>query len=174
MKQHRRLSFSALSLDLVTLLPVLAVLVIISLALIGWMLDIPVLKGVNPQWSAMRLITIICFFMSAAAIVFVQQRTEIRWTIIISRLFAVGISMVGLLTLISYLVEIKTGQEWSWAHSPLLSPFLGLATRMAIITAILFSIYGCALLLLAAAAGLAAGQNEQAVSRDTARLERKL
>lgn len=121
MKQHRRPLFSALSIELVSLLAVLAVLVIVSLALVGWVLDIPVLKGVSPHWTPMRIITIICFFMSAAAMASLQERTTIRWTIIVSRVFGVGISVVGLLTLASYLVELKTGQEWSWARSPLLT-----------------------------------------------------
>ena len=157
LKQHRRLLSSVVPVEnVITLLAVLAVLVIISLALVGWVLDIPILKGVSPQWTAMRIITIICFFMSAAAITIVQRRTTIRWTIILSRVFAAGIIVVGLLTLVSYLVELKTGQEWSWALSPLLSPFLASATRMAVITAILFSIYGCVLLLLAAGSRRAA------------------
>ena len=156
LKQLRRLLSAVVPTDLVTLLAVLAVLVTISLALVGWVLNIPSLKGVSPQWTAMRIITIICFFMSAAVMTIVQRRSTIRWTIILSRVFAAAIIVVSLLTLVSYIVELKTGQEWPWALSPLLSPFLTSATRMAVITAILFSIYGCVLLLLAAGSRRAA------------------
>ena len=147
MKHDRRLLFSVQSSESVSLLAVLAVVIIVTLALIGWLLDIPVLKGISPQWAAMRAITIACFFMSAAAMVILQQGAAIRGATIIARIFAAAIIMVGLLTLTSYLVELRTGQEWSWAMSPLLSPFLASTARMAVITAILFSIYGCVLLL---------------------------
>jgi len=148
MKQHRRLPFPAVSMELVSLLAILVVVIIASLALIGWVLDIAVLRGVGQQWTAMRTSTIMCFYMSAAAMVIIQQRIEIRWIVISSRLLAIWITTVSLLSLVSYLVELQTAQEWSWTHSLLLSPFLAPANRMAVITAILFSIYGGVLLLL--------------------------
>ena len=134
--------------ELVSLLALLVVVIIASLALIGWVLDIAVLRDMGQQWTAMRASTIMCFFMSAAAMVIIQQRIEIKWIVISSRLLAVWIIAVSLLTLVSYLVKLQTGQEWSWTHDLLLSPFLASANRMAVITAILFSIYGGVLLLL--------------------------
>ncbi|MRR17955.1 MAG: hypothetical protein EG826_16020 [Deltaproteobacteria bacterium] len=147
MKQHRRLPFSAVSMEVISLLAILVVAIIASLALIGWVLDIAFLRGLGPQWTAMRPITIMCFFMSAAAMVIIQQRIESRWIVISSRLLAIWITVVSFLSLVSYLVKLQTGQEWSWTHSLLLSPFLAPGNRMAIITAILFSIYGGVLLL---------------------------
>ena len=86
--------------------------------------------------------------MSAAAMVIILQRIEIKWIVISSRLLAIWVTAVSFLSLASYLVKLQTGQEWSWTHSLLLSPFLAPENRMAVITAILFSIYGGVLLLL--------------------------
>ena len=92
---------------------------------------------------------IICFFMATAAMIILRQTAKIGWPIIVVRMFAATITIVGLLTLACYLVELRTRQEWSWALNPFPGLFLATATRMAVLAAILFTIYGCVLLLLA-------------------------
>ncbi len=131
-------------------LGVLVAFVIGGLDLVGWALDIGIIKSVNPLWTSMRIITALCFLMSAAALACLQGMAPIRWKVVVSRMFVVAVGAVGLLTVASYLVELQTGQEWSWARGPFLNLFLASATRMAVITAILFSLFGCVILLIGA------------------------
>jgi PAS domain S-box-containing protein len=57
--------------------------------------------------------------------------------------------VAGLASVAAWLVELATGHEWLGGHHPLLKPFLDQdTTRMAILTGILFTDFGCVLLLL--------------------------
>lgn len=55
---------------------------------------------------------------------------------------------MGLITVASYLFELRTGHAWSVAHAPFLKLFLTPPGRMAIITAALFSLFGVVVILL--------------------------
>jgi len=117
--------------------------------LIGGALDLTLLKSTDPHWSPMKVITALCFLLSAAALVVQQSGVSNRRKALFSQIFGVAVSAVGLLTVASYLVELSIGREWSWARYPLLNLFLSPTTRMPIITDLLFFIFGAVLCLLA-------------------------
>ncbi len=130
---------------------VTAIAVVFAIAvldLVGWLLGIPLLKGVDPQFTPMKVVTAICFLMSAAALACLRGNKQVRWKLRLSRLFGAATGVAGLLTATSYLYEIATGHQWSWVNNPLLQLFLAPSPRMALITAILFSLFGCVLLLI--------------------------
>jgi len=137
-----------LSAESVGRLAIILVSIISILTLFGWMIGIDILKSINPHFTAMRVVTALCFLLSAAALVCIKNRSAGHWQIKVSRLFSSAVSTIGLLTIICYLVELQTGQEWAWAHNSFLN-FLNVpADRMAIITAILFFVFGFVLILL--------------------------
>jgi PAS domain S-box-containing protein len=137
-----------LSAESVGRLAIILVSIISILTLFGWMIGVDILKSINPHFTAMRVVTALCFLLSAAALVCIKNRSAGHWQIKVSRLFSSAVSTIGLLTIICYLVELQTGHEWAWAHNSFLN-FLNVpADRMAIITAILFFVFGFVLILL--------------------------
>jgi len=133
-----------------------AVFAIAGLALVGWVFDIATLKSVSPQWTSMHKITILCFFMSAAALTFSREGTAGRRAAA-ARVSGVVVSAAGLITAATYLFELAVGREWSPGTWPVLRLFLTEDTRMAAITAIVFSGFGCVLILFASRSRRAAG-----------------
>ena len=59
------------------------------------------------------------------------------------------VGLVGLLTIVAYAIKMITGQEPSLGDAPFLNLLLTPPARMALLTAIVFLIIGCALVLLA-------------------------
>ncbi|MGA3282644.1 MAG: PAS domain S-box protein [Smithella sp.] len=148
MERSWSLNIFPLSAESFSRLAIILVFIISISTLLGWMIGIDILKSINPHFTAMRVVTALCFLLSAAALVFIKNRSAGHWQIKVSRLFSAAVSIIGLLTVICYLVELQTGHEWAWAHNAFLN-FLNVpADRMAIITAILFSIFGFILILL--------------------------
>jgi len=148
MKRSWSLNIFPLSAESISRLAIILVSIISILTLLGWMTGIDILKSINPHFTAMRVVTALCFLLSAAALFCIKNRSAGHWQIKVSRLFSATVSIIGLLTVICYLVELQTGQQWAWAHNTFLN-FLHVPTdRMAIITAIFFSVFGFVLILL--------------------------
>ena len=148
MERSRSLNIFPLSAESVSRLAIFLVFIISILTLFGWMIGVDILKSINPHFAAMRVVTALCFLLSAAALVCIKNRSAGHWQIKVSRLFSAAVSIIGLLTVISYLVELQTGHQWAWVHNSFFSFLHVPADRMAIITAILFSVFGFVLILL--------------------------
>jgi PAS domain S-box-containing protein len=156
MKRSLRSFLFPVSIESVIWLAIILVFIISILTIFGWILGIKILKSINPYFTDMRIVTALCFLLSAASLTCIHGKSTKRRRIIASRLFAIVISTIGLLTVVCYLVELQTGHSWTWAHSPLLFFLHAPTDRMAIITAILFSVFGFVLLLLGASSRRAA------------------
>jgi PAS domain S-box-containing protein len=126
------------------------VFTISALALVGWILNITALKSVSPQWTAMREVTILCFFLSAAGLTCLRGSAPRRGRVLIARWCGIVVAALGLVTVATYSLDTAKGGEWSWATAPFFNLFLAEPTRMAIITALLFAGFGCVILLLSA------------------------
>jgi PAS domain S-box-containing protein len=134
------------------------VVCIAGMTLAGWAFDVQLLKGISPHWTAMRVITALCFLLSVVALGCLYGDAPARWRIILSRVLGVVVAAVAVLTLAIFLIELTSGQEWTEAHRPVLNLFLDLEkTRMAVITAMLFAVFGGILVLLGARWRWAAG-----------------
>ena len=150
MRQRFNLRLSSFSAPAIGSWAIGVVLTISLLTLIGRMLDIHWIQGFGQRSTPMRVITAICCLLSAAALVCLRPKTPARSRIIASRICGVVVGVVGLLSVAAWLVELATGREWLGGHYPFLKLFLDRdTTRMAIMTGILFSDFGCILLLLA-------------------------
>jgi diguanylate cyclase (GGDEF)-like protein/PAS domain S-box-containing protein len=110
--------------------------------LIGWFLDIQILKSILPHWEAMKPNTALGFVLSGLALNFLQSKQELQRRV--AQGLAVAIATLGLLTLSEYLFG------WNWGIDQLLfSDKSGvIATsnpgRMSPVSAFNFSLMGCA------------------------------
>jgi PAS domain S-box-containing protein len=138
-------------------LAIIIMIIIVGFDLLGWALDITVLKSVSPQWTSMRIITAICFLASASVLVSLRLGFTNRMRRAVSGALGAAVCSIGLLTAMSYRVELLTGHEWSLIHLPLLGAFLASPDRMSVITAIIFFNIGCVLILLGSGNRRAAG-----------------
>jgi PAS domain S-box-containing protein len=147
--QHWHSRFLFLSVKSVAWLAIITVLAISLLALTGWLLDLTPLKSILPQWVTMKITTAICLALLAIELAFLNKSpANIRKRILLQAPGMV-VGLVGLITIILYLAVIITGRE-PLSGSPLLhSLFWAPATRMALLTAILFLFSGGILTLLA-------------------------
>jgi PAS domain S-box-containing protein len=123
-----------------------AVFLIGSLTLVGWMLDIPLLKSIRPEWNSMKVVTAICLMMAAVALACSQAAK--LWKRRLSQMLVAVLCFVALLSLCTYSVVLVTGRDPFWTSLPLLDLFLAPSDRMAVLTAIIFLGLGCSLALL--------------------------
>ena len=157
MKQPAMRKFAPLSTASVGTAAIVLSIVVSVLALAGYLLGNPFLEGINPRFTPMKIITAVCFLMSAAALLCLRQKTPGRKKMTLVRALGGAVGVVGILTFVTYLVELHTGQPWPVAHAPFFDLFLSPSGRMAVITSALFSIYGCVLVLLASGGLKSAG-----------------
>ena len=119
------------------------------LDLFGWILNIPVLKSINPAWTPMKPITAVSLFLSAILLTLIIRGIRGRKIRIICYMAAILICLAGMMTIADYLIHLLFNKDF---HSsfPFLSWFLSHDVRMAIITAIVLFFSGVILILLIA------------------------
>ena len=137
-------------------LAILIVLAISFLDLLGWTLDIPLLKSIRSQWNPMKIITAICMVLSATGLALLNRGPSDVRRRMASLSSGTLVALVGLLTIAVYSIELTTGREAALATAPFVHLFWSQAGRMALLTAILFLDIGCVLVLLAAGSRRAA------------------
>jgi signal transduction histidine kinase/ActR/RegA family two-component response regulator len=130
-------------------LAIMIVFAIGFLALIGWMLNITLLKSVKPGWIRMSVITATCLILAALELALRQKNPSTVRQSLILQTPGILVGMVGLLTIVLYVVAIYTGEEPSPGDGLFLNLLWAPGTRITLLTAVLFLIVGCALVLLA-------------------------
>jgi two-component system, cell cycle sensor histidine kinase and response regulator CckA len=76
-----------------------------ALVLIGWVLDVPVLKSVLPGLSTMKVNTALALVLAGVSLGF----SSVGWSRRLATTFAVAAGMLGLLTVLEYLVGRNFG-----------------------------------------------------------------
>ena len=115
------------------------------LVLMGWAFDIVWLKSIRPEWNSMRIVTAICLIIAATGLACLGG--EQKWKRTLSQAGAVIICLMALLNLFVYGILIFSHHEPSFVAWPVFNLFLASSDRMAVITALIFLGFGCALLL---------------------------
>ena len=128
---------------------IIIVFVISFSALAGWIFNITLLTSIKPQWVTIRVVTAICLALSVIGLALLQWRPLGLSRSIVPHIPGILVGLVGLLTVLAYATKMVTGQESSLADTPLMNLFLAPEARMALLTAIIFLIMGCALVLFA-------------------------
>jgi PAS domain S-box-containing protein len=162
---RRRFRFLPYTTQAVAWLAISVVLVLSLLDLLGWLFNVPLLKSISPQWIPMKAITALCFIFLAVALALVLKggREEGRkggsgnGRILVIRALASVAILVGVLTVLDYVIDMANGQGNPMHGIPFVHAFLTPDARMALLTAFLLMFFGSAILLLASGRARAAG-----------------
>jgi PAS domain S-box-containing protein len=124
------------------------VLAISLIDLIGWIFNLTIFKSISDQWIPMKIITAICFIITAISlmVIYLRYSSLLIKTFIYSVI--VFLCLVSLLTIYAYAFKLSSGQESALAGSPFFNSFLSDKQRMALLSAINFLLIGCILILL--------------------------
>lgn len=137
-------SFRKLSLILSSL-----ILLISTSVLVGWVLDISILKSVSPSWVSMKANTALCFFLSAISIFFINRNNGKDKPF--SKLILLAVSsgliiLIGFTSFSEYLLNFNAGiDELFFKDGNLIGT--SHPGRMAPSTAICFMLFGFSFLL---------------------------
>jgi PAS domain-containing protein len=119
-----------------------------SVVLIGWILDIPVLKSISPGFVAMKANTAICFILIGLSLWLSQARWQGNRTARrIARLCAFVVFLTGFLTFLEYMLGWDLGIDQLLFKEPATAILTSSPGRMAFNASIIFVIISIALLL---------------------------
>lgn len=114
-----------------------------TLVLLGWLIDVPALRTLLPGTNPMVASTAVCFILTGISL-WLQRRPAARGARWVARMLASAAAVIGLLELSEYLFGWEVGPDPTFnAVDP--GPFPG---EMAILTAITFALTGTALAIL--------------------------
>ncbi|MBX3066583.1 MAG: PAS domain S-box protein [Anaerolineae bacterium] len=118
----------------------LTAIVIGCLVIVGWLLNVPVLKSVYPSFTTMKFNTAIGIILAGSSLLVLNTRARI------AALLALVIIVLALLTLLEYQANLDLGIDQLFVHdaSEVLYP-----GRMSVITAVNFLVVGSALIIYA-------------------------
>jgi PAS domain S-box-containing protein len=122
-------------------------LVISLLDLVGWLFDITIFKSMSENWIPMKVVTAICFVLSALSLLIIQQKIRMRAIALIPAISGIFVFLIGITSAWIHLKLLKTGNESILSETPFLELFLSTPNRMALITAVNFSFIGAIILL---------------------------
>ncbi|HEX7037689.1 MAG TPA: PAS domain S-box protein [Pseudomonadales bacterium] len=121
-----------------------------ALVTIGWVLDLPALKGIAPDFATMKVNEALAFLLAGVALLLRPSAgaAEGRTTAArrAGRLAAVLAGLIGLLTVWQYASGIDLGIDERLIDDPNVGP-VGVPGRMSLFTAIGFVLFGAAMLL---------------------------
>jgi len=118
-----------------------------SLALAGWALDVPLLRGEVRGKLPIIPLSAVCFTIAGIALV-LAQFTSRRWAVWVSWLLAIGIGAVAITTLIEFVLGVPSGIGSLLFQDDILSSGARPSGRMAINTAFAFLFFALGLLIL--------------------------
>jgi PAS domain S-box-containing protein len=117
--------------------------------LIGWLLNIPVLKSFHPRLLSMKANTAACMALSGMALWLLQtKRAEQRINRRLAQGGALAVMTVGLLTLLEYVFHANFGIDQLLVRETAGAAITGYPGRMYPITALIFLLIGPAFPLL--------------------------
>ena len=93
---------------------ILTVFLISCLALLGWTFNIIPLMRIESDWVDMKIITAICFALSALELVFIKKSAFPSPCTFARRLPGILVGLVGLSTIVTYIARKVIGREVSY------------------------------------------------------------
>ena len=135
-----------------------AIAILGALVLVGWALDVPLLKGVLPGLATMKPNTALCFILGGVALGLPVGPPDSMAGRRIARLCGALVLLIGVATLAEYLFRVDVGLDALLFRAPHPAPGSPHPERMSQMTALSFACAGTALLLLNARRAQAATQ----------------
>jgi signal transduction histidine kinase len=113
------------------------VLIIGALVLVGWVMNIPILRDSGTA-SKMMPSTAVCFLLGGLAVVLEGGRGAARWAIIAARVLAIAVFLIALMTVAEHVLGASLGLDLLLFRDKVIAAAPGLPGRMAINTAAAF------------------------------------
>ncbi len=79
------------------------------LVILGWILDIPVLKSLNPEYISMKANTALCFIMSGIAVVLLYESNRSEWLKILAKCLLGFVMLISSINLLEYILGWNAG-----------------------------------------------------------------
>jgi PAS domain S-box-containing protein len=80
-----------------------------SLVILGWILNIQVLKSLNPEYISMKANTALCFIMSGIAVVLLYESNRTEWLKILARFLLGIVLLISSINLLEYILGWNAG-----------------------------------------------------------------
>jgi PAS domain S-box-containing protein len=122
--------------------------VLAFLDLAGWIFDISALKSILPHWTPMKIITAVCFVLTAISLIIIQLSLNEVLRKVLSGVSAIFIITVSILTIYVYLFSVITGHESQLTGVSFLKFFIAPESRMALLSGFNFLLVGFILYFL--------------------------
>ena len=123
------------------------VLIIGALVLVGWALNIPVLRDTGTG-SKMMPSTAVCFMLGGLAVFLEGGRNAARWAIIAARILAIVVLLIAIMTIAEHALGQNLGLDLLLFRDQVIAASPGLPGRMAINTAAAFICIAISILVL--------------------------
>ncbi len=124
------------------------VFLVAFITLVGWVFDVPVLKGEVFQNVPMKVVTSLCLIVCSTVIVIVKKEKPSNSRLILSRFLGIIIIIIALLTTLTYWYKLSLGHESPLSEVAVFKLFLSPQSRMALPSAVFFVLSGVVCLLL--------------------------
>ncbi|MGA2914547.1 MAG: PAS domain S-box protein [Sedimentisphaerales bacterium] len=119
-----------------------------AIVLIGWVLDIPVLKSISPDFVAMKANAAICFILIGLSLWMSQTKWQGNRTVLgIARLYAFIVFLIGFLTFWEYMLGWDFGIDQLLFKESATAVLTSAPGRMAFNTSVIFVIIAIALFM---------------------------
>ena len=115
-------------------------------ALLGWILDIEVLKRIHPALVTMKANTAVCLILISASLLLLREPTTAVWKRRLAQFFAVVVALVGLLTLTQHIFGWNLGIDQLLFTESLEEAGQSFQGRMGVASSIIFPALSLAVL----------------------------
>lgn len=127
---------------------VILVFVLSIFDLAGWLFKITLLKSIMPQLNPMKIISAVCFILTASALVIIRINFPALLKKIVPGALAIFLILVSLITLYVYLFYLRTGYESGLTELSFLTFCTAPESRMPLLAACNFLVIGIIVILL--------------------------
>lgn len=117
-------------------------------ALLGWILDIEVLKRIHPSLVTMKVNTAVCLILVSSAVLLLRKPSTSGWKRRVAQGFAVLVALVGLLTLTQHLFGWNLGIDQLLFTETVDEAGQSFPGRMGVAASLNFLLLGSTLLLI--------------------------
>ena len=117
-------------------------------ALLGWILDVDVLKRIHPTLVNMKANTAVCLILISTSVFLLREPLTDSWRLRVAQYFAVFVALVGVLTLTEHLTGWSLGIDQMLFTESVAEAGQSFAGRMGVAASLNFIFLGVALLFL--------------------------
>jgi PAS domain S-box-containing protein len=146
--QHWYSRFLPFTLRRIAWLSIFIVFAISFFDITDWIFNLSLFSSIEYHFISMKMVTASCLVFLAFAVALARDIRCCRRNKKVSRVLASLVGLAGIITIVFYFIELKTGKEPSFANTPIISFFLVKGTRMRLFSAIIFVFIGLTVILL--------------------------